>query len=272
MKKTLLRIASCVLVATMLVGCAEKSETTKKKKKTKKTTKTEEMDPTDDPSEDPSEETSDDATSDPSEETSEDTQIPTSADTTVTDSETTLDPSQIMVPELEWCQVYNPNGFNTVTGLIYNPNSVAIDVTYDLVYYKNGQEVARNEQFSNFSIGPQREDVVWANWDIPNPEDVDEVKMENVLVDKAYYDSISGTINYKETIDNQAYFDVAFEKRPTVATIWFLFYVDENGNGKFDPSELNSTSIASTLNQTDTVSFDTDVFPYTGYEVYYNAY
>ena len=85
-------------------------------------------------------------------------------------------------PKLEWCQLYNPNGFDTVTGILSNPNNVDIDVTYDLVYYKNGKEVARSEDFSNFNVSPKHNDVIWANVDIPKASDVDEIKMENIQV------------------------------------------------------------------------------------------
>ena len=51
--------------------------------------------------------------------------------------------SELSDPILEWWELYNPNGFNTFTGVISNPNNIAVDVTYDLVYYKNGEEVVR---------------------------------------------------------------------------------------------------------------------------------
>ena len=42
-------------------------------------------------------------------------------------------------PIMEWCELYNPNGFNTITCVVSNPNNVDIDFTYDLVFYKDGQ-------------------------------------------------------------------------------------------------------------------------------------
>lgn len=182
------------------------------------------------------------------------------------------DTEQLKDPVLEWWQLYNPNGFDTITGVISNPNKVAIDVTYDLVYYKGGKEVHRNEMFSNFSISPEHEDVLWANVDIPKSEDVDDVKMENIIVGKAYYEPISAKYEFAEAIDGKAYFDFEFEKKPTVGTVWFLLYNDNNNNEKLDKGELIVTSLASTLEQKDRLYFDADVFPYTDYEVYYNAY
>lgn len=175
-------------------------------------------------------------------------------------------------PKLEWCQLYNPNGFDTITGILSNPNNVDIDVTYDLVYYKDGKEVARTESFSNFNVSPKHNDVIWANVDIPKASDVDEIKMENIQVSKAYHNSIDAEIKYLETKDDEAYFSVKYDKQPTFNNITFLLYNDENKNKKCDQGELVVTSIDNTIENEDIVSFVTEGYNYTDYEAYYNAY
>lgn len=260
MKKTLLRITSILLACALLAGCSsDKSETTKKKK-TKKTSK--ETSEVTDPTEDPTDETPD--TSDFSE-----TETPTSLTPDDTDAQMAF-----LDPEIKWWQLYNPNGFDTFTGIMYNPNNVPIDVSYDLVFYKDGQEVSRSEDWSNFSIDAFGESVMWGNWEIPVAEDVDEVKMENIRVGESYYPPVKAKWEFTEEVDNKTYFNFEFEKKITAATIWFFLYNDYNGNGRCDAGELDSTSIASLTEQKGTVYFETHVMGdnYTAYEVFYAAY
>lgn len=181
-------------------------------------------------------------------------------------------PAELAVPVMEWWELYNPNGFDTLTAVISNPNDVPIDVSYDLVYYKDGAEVARNEYYSNFSILPGHQDIIWANYDIPKSTDVDDVKMENVTVSESYDTPIDGKYEYIGTTDGEAYFDFTFESKPTLATIWFVLYSDKNQNGQFDQGEIVVTSTASLMEQTGRVSFETDVYSYTDYEVFFTAY
>lgn len=181
-------------------------------------------------------------------------------------------PAELAAPVMEWWELYNPNGFDTLTAVISNPNDVPIDVSYDLVYYKDGAEVARNEYFSNFSILPGHKDIIWANYDIPKSTDADDVKMENVTVSESYDTPIDGKYEYIGTTDGEAYFDFTFESKPTLATIWFVLYSDKNQNGQFDPGEIVVTSTASLMEKTGRVSFETDVFSYTDYEVFFTAY
>ena len=180
--------------------------------------------------------------------------------------------AELVAPNMEWWELYNPNGFDTLTALISNPNEVPIDVTYDVVYYKDGAEVARNEMFSNFNILPGHKDIIWANYDIPKSIDVDDVKMENVMVSKASYTPIDGEYEYAGVINNEAYFDFKFEKKPTLASITFLLYNDKNQNKKFDKGEIVGISTASLMEQTGRVFFETDIQAYTNYEVYFTAY
>lgn len=175
-------------------------------------------------------------------------------------------------PIVEWCQLYNPNGFDTITCIISNPNKEDIDIAYDLVFYKDGKEVSRQEAWSNFQVSPKHNEIIWGNVDIPKASDVDEVKMENITVTKSYYESLDAEIKYLETVDGEAYFSVTHKEKPVLNNILFLLYKDDNKNGKCDKGELLVTSNTSTMEKEDKVSFSVDGYNYTDYEVYYNAY
>lgn len=181
-------------------------------------------------------------------------------------------------PTLEWYQLYNPNGFDTITGVISNPNNVDIDITYDLVFYKDGKEVARQEAWSNFQVSPKHNDVIWGNVDIPKASDVDEVKMENIIVEKAYEEAIDAEIKYVETIGNKAYFSVKHDKKPILDTITLFLYNDKNKNKKCDKGELVITDTKSVTEIEDKFDVYTDVVgsvygvDFNEYEIYYNAY
>lgn len=176
-------------------------------------------------------------------------------------------------PILEWCQLYNPNGYNTITCVISNPNNVDIDISYDLVYYKDGKEVSRtDEQWSNYQISPNHNDVIWGNSDIPSSNDVDEVKMENITVNKAYYNSINAEVKYTETVGDKAYFSVKSDKVPVLNNIWIFEYNDDNNNKKCDKGELVVVVTKNTTEQETKLSIDNDVYKHDSYETYYNAY
>ena len=175
-------------------------------------------------------------------------------------------------PNLEWCQLYNPNGFDTITCVVSNPNNVDIDITYDLVFYKDGKELSRQEGWSNFQISPKHNDVIWGNDGLPKAEDVDDIKMENITVTKAYYKSLDANIKYVESKDSNAYFSITHKEKPVLNNITFFLYNDNNKNGKCDKGELVVTSTSNTIEKEDTISFETDVYNYTNYEIYYNAY
>ena len=177
------------------------------------------------------------------------------------ENNTTNEDSKLIAPVLEWWELYNPNGFDTVTATIRNDNNVAIDVSYDLVYYKDNKEVARSEDFSNFSILPNRNNVIWANFDIPKASEVDEVKMENVIVTEAYYGAIDGKYEYLGTKDGEARFKFEFEKKPTLANIMFILYNDKNGNKKCDKGEIVVTSTDSITEQESTDYFAYPISP-----------
>lgn len=182
------------------------------------------------------------------------------------------DEEKLVDVTLDWWELYNPNGFDTLTALITNPNNIAVDVSYDVVYYKNGKEVARNKDFANFSILPKGKSVVWANFDIPKSSDVDEVKLEKIITEKTKYPPIDGKYKRVGLIDNEETLEFEFEKKPTLATINFILYNDYNKNGKFDKGEIVVVGTDSILEQKGKASFDVDVFSYTNYEVYFSAY
>lgn len=190
------------------------------------------------------------------------------------DEEFVPEPEELKDPELVWCQLYNPNGFNTVTGFLRNPNSVDIDVTYDMVFYKDGKEVYRGEDWACVQVSPNHDDIIWDNWDLPNPEDVDDIKMEVKYVTEAYYHSMDAKIEEDHVDDGNAYYKVTFDEKPTLANIWFVLYLDKNKNGKCDLGEIDSTSYASTTEKEDIVYYETNVYGdnYDSVEIYYNAY
>lgn len=175
-------------------------------------------------------------------------------------------------PELLWGQVYNPNGFNTVTGVVHNPNDVAVDMSFNVIFYKDGVEVGRSEDYLAIGIATDHDEVIWGNYDIPDPNDVDEVKLDIIEVTESFYQPVTAHYEYTETVENIANFDFKFEQPITMATVWFLLYNDDNGNKKLDEGELVTTWITYTEAQEDTLNFDTSAFTYTDYEIYYNAY
>ncbi len=182
------------------------------------------------------------------------------------------DSEELASPVMEWWELYNPNGFDTFTGVIYNPNNTPVDVTYDLVYYKGGKEVARSEGWFCHGILSKGKHLAWGNWDIPKSSDADDVKLENVIVSEAYYKPIDGKYEYVGTTDGVAFFDFTFDSKPTLATITFLLYSDKNGNKKFDKGEIVVTSTDSLMEKTGRVSFSTAGYDWTDYEVYFSAY
>lgn len=184
----------------------------------------------------------------------------------------------LMDPVIEWCQLYNPNGFDTITCVFSNPNKVDIDIFYDLVFYKDGKEVARQEDYSNFQVSPKHNGVIWGNVGIPKSSEVDEVKLENITVAKASYESIDAEINYVETIENKAYFSVKHNLKPTLNSIYIFYYNDINGNKKCDKGELNIADLTSIMEKETKFSVDTDIVgnkygvDYNAYEIFYSAY
>lgn len=173
---------------------------------------------------------------------------------------------------LDWWELYNPNGFDTLTAVITNPNSIAVDVSYDVVYYKNGKEVARSEDFANFSIMPNGKSIVWANFDIPKNNEVDDVKLEKITTTETNYPPIDGKYSRVGLIGNEETLEFEFEKKPTLATIHFLLYNDNNKNGKFDKGEIVVVGDDSIMEQKGKAKFEVDVFSFTNYDVYFTAY
>lgn len=175
-------------------------------------------------------------------------------------------------PSMEWWELYNPNGFNTVTAKIINHNKIAIDVSYDLVFYKNGKEVSRIEDCLNESIAPEHEDIIWANFDVPSSTEADDVKMENIQTTETIYEPVEGSYEYLGVVDGEAQYKFEFEKPIEIATVWFLEYNDNNKNGKFDKGEIVVVGLNNLLKQKDIASTDTDVFSSTNRDVIFKAY
>ena len=181
------------------------------------------------------------------------------------------DSAELKAPVLEWWELYNPNGIDTITGVMENTNDVAVDVSYDLVFYKEGAEVSRLEDFANFSILPHGRDILWANVNIPKSTDADDVKLENVIVTESAYPPIDGKYEYAGTTDGEVFFDFEFDSKPQLANITFLLYNDKNGNKQFDKGEIVVTSTDSLTEKTGRVSFEATGYDYTDYEVFFNA-
>lgn len=207
----------------------------------------------------------------PSEQAQEKSDISDVSSDTVDDTETGGE-TELLAPVTEWWELYNPNGFDTLTAVISNPNDIAVDVSYDIVFYKDGAEVSRIEYCDNFSILPNGRDIIWVNADVPSADEADDVKLENIFVSKSAYPPINGSYEYAGITDGEACFDFTFDSKPTLASIRFLLYNDNNSNGQFDKGEIVVTSTASLTEQTGRVSFDTNVYSYTNYEVFFTAY
>lgn len=177
-------------------------------------------------------------------------------------------------PVMEWWELFNPNGFNTITALITNPNEVPIDVTYDLVYYKNGNEVARSEGFINFTIMPNHKDIIWANVDIPKSDDVDDIKMENIFVSEAQETPIDGTFELDGIgTEGELYYLALLDKEPTFLNAWFVFYNDTNNNGQFDKGEIHFVANSGyELVDDRWIVVEPIDFNYTDVDVYFTAY
>lgn len=175
-------------------------------------------------------------------------------------------------PILEWYQLYNHNGFNTFTGVLSNPNDCDIDTTYDIVFYKDGNEVSRIEYCLANNVSPKHNELLWANSNIPKASDVDEVRLENFATDFAFNDSIDATYELVSNDEVIGEYKFKFDKKPVVASVSFLLYKDLNKNKKCDSGEVVITSISSSFEKEDTFSYDAESYDYDSVEVYYNAY
>lgn len=206
--------------------------------------------------------------------TEEPTESPTPAITdTPIPTENPGPETQLKEPTMDWWELYNFGGFDYFTAAVTNPNAVSIDITFDVVFFKDGVEVLRQAEWSSFNIMPGCKEIIWSNYDIPKSVDVDDVRLENFYVSESYYPSIDGHYEYAGILNgNQATFNFTFDETPTLATITFVLYNDNNANGKFDKGEIVCIPVASLMEQTGSVYFDTDVTPYTNYEVFFNAY
>jgi len=193
--------------------------------------------------------------------------------TVAADPTAAADPgSSLKTPEIEWWELYDPNGFDTFTALVYNPNDVDVDFSYDIVFLKGGKEVGRLEYGYNDCIPAGGQDIIWDNSDIPKHSEVDDIRVENVAVNEAFFPSIGGSFEFEGVREGDAYYNFTFDRQPTLATIWFLLYNDDNGNAVYDSGEIAVMSFTSMTEQTGSVYYETDVIPATNCEVFFKAY
>ena len=190
------------------------------------------------------------------------------------ESENIINENGLKNPTMEWWELFNPNGFNTVAALITNTNDISIDVSYDLVYYKDGKEVARNEMCSNYAILPGHQDIIWSNYEIPSKEEVDDIKMENVFVSESSYTPIDGEFELDGIgTEGELYFLPLLDKEPTFLSAWFVFYIDNNSNDKIDKDEVYYVANSGyDLVDDRWIMVEPLDFNYTDVDVYFTAY
>lgn len=185
-----------------------------------------------------------------------------------------VDPTDVKEPVIDFWEIYNPNGIITFSAVLSNPNAFDIDITFDVVYYKNGKEVARSNDWWANSMSPSHGTLIWGNWEIPKPAEVDEVRLDVSYVGAACSPAIETKYKLAETTASQAFYDFTFASEPSVITVWFALYNDSNGNGRLDKGEIVTcwleSSSSGDLKQR--FSHDTDFTSYTNVEVYYNVY
>lgn len=188
--------------------------------------------------------------------------------------EITVNENGLKNPTMEWWELFNPNGFNTVAALITNTNDVPIDVSYDLVYYKDGKEVSRSEMYSNYAILPGHQDIVWGNYEIPSKDEVDDIKMENVFVSESSYTPIDGEFELDGIgTEGELYFLPFLEKEPTFLSAWFVFYIEDDNNNKIDKGEVYYVANSGyELVDDRWIMVEPLDFNYTDFDIYFTAY
>lgn len=180
-------------------------------------------------------------------------------------------------PEIVWYQVYNPNGFETFTAELHNPNSVPIDASFDVIFYDaEGSELARLDYFYANSVSPTHNDIVWSNDSIPNHEKVDHCEFEFTYTGETYYPPVDGTYEFTGNEGNHSCYKFTFDEPIYDAYAFFVLYNDNNGNGRPDGGEVDCCPLWP-LDMIDDVTgtayFETDVWGdnYNAVAVYYNA-
>lgn len=188
--------------------------------------------------------------------------------------EITVNENGLKNPTMEWWELFNPNGFNTVAALITNTNDVPIDVSYDLVYYKDGKEVSRSEMYSNYAILPGHQDIIWGNYEIPSKDEVDDIKMENVFVSESSYTPIDGEFELDGIgTEGELYFLPFLEKEPTFLSAWFVFYIEDDNNNKIDKGEVYYVANSGyELVDDRWIMVEPLDFNYTDFDIYFTAY
>lgn len=150
-----------------------------------------------------------------------------------------LDEEEIKEPVVDWWKVYkNINKVNCVTLQVSNPNKFPIQFSYDLVYYKNNQVVKTENHWAMTCIEPNKSGIIYGHIDIPSPDNVDRVELENIDVSKFEWKLLSGTFT-KTFIDKGVqHFDVKFPESPRHTEIWAVLYNDTNADKKIQANEF----------------------------------
>lgn len=113
---------------------------------------------------------------------------------------------ELKTPEVVSKVVINPNGFNTLFVQLHNPNGIAIDLNFDVEFYKDGQMIGSAEDLYYISLPKNDDCMIWSNWEIP--ADPDEIKITNWEFDVAYYQPVEMAITKEEV--GPDYVDLGF--------------------------------------------------------------
>ena len=192
-------------------------------------------------------------------------------------SSITLEENNLKEPEVEWCKLYNPNGYNTLTCLIKNNNDIDIDYYYDVEFYKDGKKVEPKnldeyENWQNLSIEPGKEALVWYNHELPSANEVDEVRLVNGVVNEAYSPSISSTYKKVREEGRYIYYNIKANKIGNGTAVWVMYYNDNNNDKKVQKNELVVCGLYNVKSKDDEIAIETGVYDYTDLYILPNLY
>lgn len=90
--------------------------------------------------------------------------------------------------QLEWYAIKTNTGIPTFVAELVNPNPVAVDVTFDVNYFKGGENVKlRDGLFVNCLDAGERV-MVWDTWEIP--ADADDVSLDFTYLEPSSYEVV----------------------------------------------------------------------------------
>ena len=138
-------------------------------------------------------------------------------------SETPSSPSQEKLSEpalAEW-QIANINGFNTLFTSFTNNNNVAIDASYNVVFYKEGKELQKGQDCMFICLAPGKTHIGFDNWGIP--ADADEIKVEFTSVTESSYKPVDVKVTEKEKTDEGINIELTIEDDIYQADIFAKF-------------------------------------------------